>query len=287
MFYDTVITVGFSVELELGITEGTLDFGRILSSIIGDLTGIVVEMPSTTKGYSSAHFRLDVSLMVDIYDLTKSELKIELINVTETGYESLWLGAYYVNNTIYLNLEDAFNIQKVAIGGLNIAEILKDYIIDFDTEKALFTAGSSAQAASTDEAFVASDAQTSDINLSDKELALSMLINKDLFTLKLGDQLFDTILEYIPEDLLGFDIKDLFYQEINGGVQVELNTSDSINLSVDVALGLDGDRYNKDSVYTASEQDKESSCRQAQRYERSVLRVQSGRKRLLRQRKQR
>ena len=70
-------------------------------------------------------------------DLTKSELKIELINVTETGYESLWLGAYYVNNTIYLNLEDAFNIQKVAIGGLNIAEILKDYIIDFDTEKAL------------------------------------------------------------------------------------------------------------------------------------------------------
>ena len=233
MFYDTVITVGFSVELELGIIEGTLDFGRILSSIIGDLTGIVVEMPSTTKGYSSAHFRLDVSLMVDIYDLTKSELKIELINVTETGYESLWLGAYYVNNTIYLNLEDAFNIQKVAIGGLNIAEILKDYIIEFDTEKALFTAGSSAQAASTDEAFVASDAQTSDINLSDKELALSMLINKDLFTLK-------------------------FYQEINGGVQVELNTSDSINLSVDVALGLDGDRYNKDSVYTASEQDKEA-----------------------------
>lgn len=85
-----------------------------------------------------------------------------------------------------------------------------------------------------------------------------MLINKDLFTLKLGDKLFDTILEYIPEDLLGFDIKDLFYQEINGGVQVELNTSDSINLSVDVALGLDGDRYNRDSVYTASEQDKEA-----------------------------
>ena len=114
------------MELELGITEGTLDFGQILSNIIGNLAGIVVEMPSTTKGYSSAHFRLDVSLMVDIYDLTKSELKLELINITESGYESLWLGAYYVNNTIYLNLEEAFNIQKVAIGGLNIAELLNN-----------------------------------------------------------------------------------------------------------------------------------------------------------------
>ncbi|HBW05592.1 MAG TPA: hypothetical protein DEF02_03285, partial [Clostridiales bacterium] len=257
MFYDTIITVGFSVELEFGITEGTLDFGKILSSIIGDLTGVVVEMPSTTKGYSSAHFRLDVSLMVDIYDLTKSELKLELINVTETGYESLWLGAYYVNNTIYVNLEEAFNIQKFAVGGLNIAEILKDYIIDFDSDDEYFVAGDE-QTASTSEAFVASGAQASDVDLSDKELALSMLINKDLLTLKLGDKLFDTILEYIPEDLLGFDIKDLFYQEINGGLQVELNTSDSINLSVDVALGLDGDRYNKDSDYAGTDADKES-----------------------------
>lgn len=248
MFYDTIITVGFSVELELGITEGKLDFGKILSSIIGDLTGVVVEMPSTAKGYSSAHFRLDVSLMVDIYDLTKSELKIELINMTETGYESLWLGAYYVNNTIYVNLKDAFNIQKFAIGGLNIAEILKDYIIDFDSDDEYFVAGGS-QTASTSEAFVASGAQSSAVDLSDKELALSILINRDLLTLKLGDKLFDTILEYIPEDLLGFDIKDLFYQEVNGGLQVELNTSDSINLSVDVALGLDGDRYNTDSEY--------------------------------------
>ena len=160
----------------------------------------------------------------------------------------MWLGAYYVNNTIYVNLKDAFNIQKFAIGGLNIAEILKDYIIDFDSDDEYFVAGGS-QTASTSEAFVASGTQSSAIDLSDKELALSMLINRDLLTLKLGDKLFDTILEYIPEDLLGFDIKDLFYQEINGGLQVELNTSDSINLSVDVALGLDGDRYNTDSEY--------------------------------------
>jgi len=58
--------------------------------------------------------------------------------------------------------------------------------------------------------------------------------------------------------LLGFDIKDLFYQEINGGLQVELNTSDSINLTVDVALGLDGDRYNKDFDYAGTDADKES-----------------------------
>ena len=34
-FYDTKITVEFSVELDFGITEGTLDFGRIFSNILG------------------------------------------------------------------------------------------------------------------------------------------------------------------------------------------------------------------------------------------------------------
>lgn len=37
-FYDTIITVGFSVEFEFGITEGTLDFGKIISAIVGNLT---------------------------------------------------------------------------------------------------------------------------------------------------------------------------------------------------------------------------------------------------------
>lgn len=257
-FYDTIITLGFSVELEFGITEGTLDFGKIISAIVGNLTGIVVEMPSTTKGYSSVHFRLDVSLMLDIYDLTKSELKLELINITETGYESLWAGIYYINNTVYLNLEDTFNIQKVAIGGLNIAEILKDYIIDFDTEE-MFVYKPRTQSGSTNEAFVADDSTTSgEVDFTNKDLALALLINKDKLTLALGNILFRTVLEYIPEDLLGFKLKDLFYEEVTGNLKIDLDTSDSINLALGASLGLVGERFNSfATVTTAGDSDEE------------------------------
>lgn len=170
--------------------------------------------------------------MLDIYDLTKSELKLELINITETGYESLWAGIYYINSTIYVNLQDTFNIQKVAISGFNLADLLKDFLIDFDTDNA-FKYGNKATSSSTNEAFVAEESFTSgDVDFSNKDLALALLINKDRLTIAIGDILFDTVLEYIPEEFAWLRHQRFVLRRNNGSLKIDLDTSESLILEL-------------------------------------------------------
>ncbi|MDE5601036.1 MAG: hypothetical protein K2J16_00875, partial [Clostridia bacterium] len=248
-FYDTTITVGFSVELDFGITEGTLDFGRIFSNILGDLTGLVIDIPSTTKGYSSAHFRLDVRLMLDMQNITNSELAIELVTVTEAGYDLKWLGLYYINSSVYMDFSDAFDIPKMRLTDFHFGDYLGGL---FNTDmNNLFVAGADT-AASSGDALAAADSVTSakgDVDFTNNDLALAFLFNKDLLTIALGDKLFKTVLDYIPKDLLGFDIHTLFYDEINGSLQIKLDTSDTVDLELKVALGLAGGRYEKAAVF--------------------------------------
>ena len=104
IFYDSTIEVSFSVELELSIDEGILDVGPLFEGFLGDLNGVKIEIPATTKGYSSAHFRFDFSLKLDMYDITNSEIVAELYAIGITGYETLWLGIYYIQDVIYLNV---------------------------------------------------------------------------------------------------------------------------------------------------------------------------------------
>ncbi|MDE6059947.1 MAG: hypothetical protein K2G31_00515, partial [Clostridia bacterium] len=248
-FYDTTITVGFSVELDFGITEGTLDFGRIFSNILGDLTGLVIDLPSTTKGYSSAHFRLDVRLMLDMQNITNSELSIELFTVTEAGYDLKWIGLYYINSSVYMDFSDAFDIPKMRLTDFHFGDYLGGL---FSTDmNNLFVAGANT-ADSAGDALAAADSVTSakgDVDFTNNDLALAFLFNKDLLTIALGDKLFKTVLDYIPKDLLGFDIHTLFYDEINGSLQIKLDTSDMVDLELKVALGLAGGRYEKAAVY--------------------------------------
>ncbi|MDE7373519.1 MAG: hypothetical protein K2N18_05600, partial [Clostridia bacterium] len=92
-----------------------------------------------------------------------------------------------------------------------------------------------------------------DADFTNRDLALAILFNKDLLTVALGNKLFDTVIDLLDDNLsLGFDLKDLFYDELNANIQVKLDTSKAISLEVLVALGLVGGRYDK--IATATEQ---------------------------------
>ena len=233
-FYDTVIRIAFSVELNFSITESIFDFGKILHNILGDINGVVFEAPHTAKHYSSAHFRLDFSLMLDMYDITNSELKAELVAITETGYESKWLGLYYLNNSLYIDAEEFFNIPKIAINGLNIRDILQqllgeDIFIDWDEI-----------GATSSEALAADD---SEIDFSNKELALAILISKNNLAIGIGDKMFDLIIGLLT-DLTNIDFESIIYTAIDGHLAVTLNTEDGIDLEAIAGLDIAGDRYN-------------------------------------------
>ncbi|MEG2451027.1 MAG: hypothetical protein RSB09_04760, partial [Clostridia bacterium] len=232
-FYDTKISLSGSVELELAINEGSIDFGTILSGILGNIGGVKFDVPSTPRGYSSAHFRLDLMATVDMFDFAKSEASIKLVCISESGIENIWLAVYLMDGIVYID-GSYFDIPKLSIASFPIKEWLGGLIGGIVDEDIYFggdaLSGGDAMAAS---AKVSATAE--------EELAGAILIDYRKLTISIGNILFRYVLDLIKID--GLDIKSLIYKDIEANVDVTLDLKNTINLYLDVALALDGDRY--------------------------------------------
>lgn len=241
-FYNSVITVGMSVEFELSITEGQIDVGQIFAGILGDLDGIVIEIPETNKGYSSAHLRLDLSLMLDMQDLPGSEIAVELYNLSsETGAEVKWLAAYYLDGMLYIDLS-FFNMPKLAVPMTEISDFIEDKLGDLlntsiydDVE---ISGGSSSEAITADDTSASDDERA---DLTTEEKVASLLISERRLALSVGNAFMRYLLENITigDDPLG----SLVYEDLLGGLDVVIDVSDGLDVSLDLALALTGDRY--------------------------------------------
>lgn len=241
-FYDSVVTVGMSVEFELSITEGQIDVGQIFAGILGDLDGIVIEIPETNKGYSSAHLRLDLSIMLDMQDLPGSEIAVELYNLSsETGAEVKWLAAYYLDGMLYIDLS-FFNMPKLAVPMTEISDFIEDMLGDLlntsiydDVE---VSGGSSSEAITADD--TDADEQVDD-SLTSEDKVASLLISERRLALSVGNAFMRYLLENITigDDPLG----SLVYEDLLGSLDVTIDLSDGVDVALDVALMLSGDRY--------------------------------------------
>ena len=228
-FYESTVSVNASVEIDLGITEGQIDFGTIFEKVLGNLQGVLLEMPATAKGYSSAHFRLDLSIVLDFAELTNSEIAVELINIAETGAENIWLGLYYLGGTFYLDAP-FFNIPKLSITSTIITDLIDDLLGDILNEE-IYTENELPGASS--EAMAASPIDT------DNADAL-LLISRRKLTVALGNKLIRTLIEMIAT---GLDLDDYITDKLLASAQVELDFNDSLNLDVNINLMMEGSRY--------------------------------------------
>lgn len=241
-FYNSVITVGMSVEFELSITEGQIDVGQIFAGILGDLDGIVIEIPETNKGYSSAHLRLDLSLMLDMQDLPGSEIAVELYNLSsETGAEVKWLAAYYLDGMLYIDLS-FFNMPKLAVPMTEISDFIEDKLGDLlntsiydDVE---ISGGSSSEAITADDTSASDDERA---DLTTEEKVASLLISERRLALSVGNAFMRYLLENIT--IGGDPLGSLVYEDLLGGLDVVIDVSDGLDVSLDLALALTGDRY--------------------------------------------
>lgn len=241
-FYDSVITVGMSLEFELSVTEGKIDVGQIFADILGDLDGVVIEIPETNKGYSSAHLRLDISLMLDMQDLPGSEMAVELYNLSsETGAEVKWLAAYYLDGMLYIDLS-FFNMPKLAVPMTEISDFIDDMLGDLlDTsvyDDVEVSGGSSSEAITADDT-AGKDGGKADLTTEEK--VASLLISERRLALSVGNAFLRYLLENITigDDPLG----SLVYEDLLGGLDVVIDVSDGLDVSLDLALALTGDRY--------------------------------------------
>lgn len=243
-FYDTTITIGASVEVEIAITEGQIDVGEIFSSILGDLEGIVIQIPETNKGYSSAHLRLDATLMLDMQDLPSSELAVRLYNLSsESGAEVQWLAAYYMDDMLYIDLS-FFNMPKLAVPMTEISdwieeklgELLNSSIYD-DAEVG---SSSSAEAITADDSVAPADTDEA-ADLTTEERVASLLVSERRLSLSIGNALMRYLLSIIT--INGDPIGDLVYDQLKGGLDVTIDVSNGLDVGLDLALMLEGDRY--------------------------------------------
>ena len=238
-FYDSVVTVGASVELELAITEGNIDIGQIFSSILGDLEGLVIQIPSTNKGYSSAHLRLDLTLVLDAFDLPSSEIMIELYNLSsESGAEVRWLAANYFNEMLYIDLS-FFGLPKLAVPMTEIADMLRDLIgdlLDSSIYQDVEVGGASAEAITADDS-----ASTENDMISTEDKVAALLISKRKLAISVGNAMMRYLLTLLT---IGDDpLNMLIYEQLKGGLDVTIDLNKGFDVGVGAELMLEGDRY--------------------------------------------
>ena len=238
-FYDSVITVGAAVELELAITEGNIDIGQIFSSILGDLEGLVIQIPSTNKGYSSAHLRLDLTLVLDAFDLPSSEIMIELYNLSsESGAEVRWLAANYFNEMLYIDLS-FFGLPKLAVPMTEIADMLRDLIgdlLDSSIYQDVEVGGASAEAITADDS-----ASTENDMISTEDKVAALLISKRKLAISVGNAMMRYLLTLLT---IGDDpLNMLIYEQLKGGLDVTIDLNKGFDVGVGAELMLEGDRY--------------------------------------------
>ena len=238
-FYDSVVTVGASVELELAITEGNVDIGQIFSSILGDLEGLVIQIPSTNKGYSSAHLRLDLTLVLDAFDLPSSEIMIELYNLSsESGAEVRWLAANYFNEMLYIDLS-FFGLPKLAVPMTEIADMLRDLIgdlLDSSIYQDVEVGGASAEAITADDS-----ASTENDMISTEDKVAALLISKRKLAISIGNAMMRYLLTLLT---IGDDpLNMLIYEQLKGGLDVTIDLNKGFDVGIGAELMLEGDRY--------------------------------------------
>ena len=239
-FYDSVITVGGAVEIELAITEGNINFGQMLEGLLGDLGDLVVQIPDTSKGYSSAHLRLDFTLVLDMFDLPASEVQIELYNLSsESGAEVRWLAAHYLNEMLYLDLS-FFGLPKLSVPMTEISDMLQGLVDDLLTDSIYqdVEVGSSSA-----EAVTAADEQSPELDsdLSFEEQVASLLVSKRKLTVAVGNALMRYLLSVI---VIGdYTLDDFVYEDLQGGLEVTLDLNNGLDIGIGAELMLEGDRY--------------------------------------------
>ena len=250
-FYDSVVTVGASVELELAITEGNIDIGQIFSSILGDLEGLVIQIPSTNKGYSSAHLRLDLTLVLDAFDLPSSEIMIELYNLSsESGAEVRWLAANYFNEMLYIDLS-FFGLPKLAVPMTEIADMLRDLIgdlLDSSIYQDVEVGGASAEAITADDS-----ASTENDMISTEDKVAALLISKRKLAISVGNAMMRYLLTLLT---IGDDpLNMLIYEQLKGGLDVTIDLNKGFDVGIGAELMLEGDRYEfvQNNFYTEEE----------------------------------
>lgn len=238
-FYDSVVTVGMSVEFELAITEGEVNLGEMLGGLVGDLDGVVVDIPATGKGYSSAHLRLDLTLIIDMQDLPSSQIAIELYNLSsEAGAEIKWLGAYYLNETVYLDLS-FFGLPKIAVPMTEIADMLRDLIDDLVEGTGIYddievpSAGEAITADGQNEAALGED--------EFEERVAQLLISNRTLQIAVGNAFMRYLLENIT--LGDVSLSDFVYEQLEGSLDITLDLSDFLDIGIGAELSLKGDRY--------------------------------------------
>lgn len=237
-FYDSVITVGMSVEFELGITEGAINIGEMLKPILGDIGNVRIEMPETSKGYSSAHMRLDLSVMLDMFDIANSEISISLVNLSsEAGAEVEWIAAYYMCDMLYLDLS-FFNLPKVAVPLTAISEYLDQLLGDI-LDGSIYD---DVEIPSASEAVAAEDAPASEVSdLTVEEKVAQLLISNRMLSLSVGNAVMRYLLQIIK---LGDNtLEDLIYDDLLGSLEVKFDMRDGVSVDIGAYLALQGDRY--------------------------------------------
>ena len=239
-FYDSVVSLSTSVEFELGITEGVLDFGGFLEDIVGPIGGVTIEMPETAKGYSSAHLRLDLYIMLNMYDLAQSELYIELYNLSnEAGAEVLWLGAYYSGMTVYLDLS-FFGLPRISAPLNEISGLIDEYLGDL-LDSSIFDTVVVPSAPAQSEG-LAADEQSEEADITSvQDKVASLVISERRLALHVGNYLMRYILSAF--DIGGITLADLIYENLYGELDIEIYYGESLNVEIGARLALEGDRY--------------------------------------------
>ena len=243
-YTDTRISFSTTFDFEMSVTEGVMDFGKIISHIVGELTGVTLETPATAKGYSSAHLRADIKAMFDLKNYANSEINFELKQVSEVGLPNKWLGFYFVNDVLYMDLS-YFGLPKVSVSSLSMHNLVKDIIetikkgekIDF---KNLINKNAGAYTTSGDES----------------DVGASVLFDKRRVTTIVTKILIDWLLDKV-ELAPGKTLRYLINEQVDRSLQFNFDIRDTLNFGLDINFGIKGERFNKVSDLSTVEENKE------------------------------
>ena len=187
-------------------------------------------MPATSKGYSSAHFRMDMSIVVDFAEITNSEVAVEIFNISETGADNLWIGVYYLSGKLFLDAP-YFNVPKISITTPMVTEFIENALgglLDEDiyTENELPKSdeGSEASAAAPE---------------GDEADAL-LLISKRQLTIAISNKLIRTVIDMLAE---GLDLDKYITDKILASAQIDMAFDDALTLDANVNFMMEGSRY--------------------------------------------
>ncbi|MCI5819150.1 MAG: hypothetical protein MRZ86_00990, partial [Acidaminococcus sp.] len=228
----TESTVGASVDVRLHgeFTAGTVDLGRVFSGIVGDISGVVVEVPEYTVGVTKMDFRMSVSALLDFSDLSKSELKAELIDISAVDVEEVFIGVYYQDGCLYVNAEK-LGLPKTVINELDfITDTLNDLLVK------IFG----------DDVYNSEQIQNEAGGADVYNVALQILLSNKHFSVRIGKQLIDFALGLVKFG--DVTLKDFIYEGIDysgfADVKVSLDDLEATEIGAEISFRMPaGSKY--------------------------------------------